>query len=158
MLAFTLFLFDCTPKQKRNSSVVSKSLKADPSFVTIDSAEVKANTIEYLLIFHSAGKTSEIYRVRNQDHSVEFAKNYMYAPLNYVNYQVSDLPTGLVWNIFYSKTSNAFYVTDKYDVHAAGDTIDRKSVSFSRNVATVVSMDDGKRYKIGLKKIWCPLP
>ena len=71
-----------------------------------------------------------------------------------MNYQINDLPTGLIWNIFYKKSSNEFYITDKYDTHAIGDTIDRKSVNFSKNNVIVISTKSSRNYKINFKRIY----
>lgn len=163
LFSICVFMYSCNQNKSNYSSsnyknLIAKSQKIDinpdSDFVKIDSAKIGSNTLEYRLLFHSKNKTAEVYRIKNQDHSIEFYKSYYYVPLDYVSYQINDLPTGLIWNIFYKKSSNEFYITDKYDTNVIGDTIDRKSVNFSKNNVILISTKSSRNYKINFKRIY----
>lgn len=147
---------------ERGDSVISQSVylqenTRSDSLVVLDSTVAHQGVFDYVLSLHLKDTIVPVYRVQNQDNSVEMVKKYsaksssQYA---YDCFEVADLPTGLTWNILYNKKDTAFYITDKYDVQALGDTIDRSSVNFKLKDAIVVSPVNGARYKINLKKIW----
>lgn len=122
--------------------------------ITIDSQRISSDTYDYRLLYYTNGKQQEVYRLKNQDYSVELKRKYVYSPLSYVCFEVSDLPTGLTWDILYESKSKFFFITDHYDIHAVGDTLDRTTVNFNNKVATIVSGNNGQRYSIKLNKLW----
>lgn len=123
--------------------------------ITIDSQRISDGTISYSLLYNINGRGRvEIYHVLNQDYSIEFKRKYIYDPLDYACFEVSDLPTGLTWDILFDNKSKSFFITEHYDIHALGDTLDRSSVNFNIRVATVISGDQGRRYNIKLSKLW----
>ncbi len=128
---------------------------SNSNFVSIDSVIKSANNLNYQLIFNSNGTKNKIYEIENQDNSIEFKKKYSFKPLGYFCYEINDLPTGLAWDILFNIKHNTFYLTEKYDIHAIGDTLDRKSVDFSKGTAKVFSTAEKNRiYNIKLKRIW----
>lgn len=127
----------------------------DTCFVIIDSVLKSPNIIEYRLIFSCQNKKNEIYKIENQDHSIEFKKKYLNKSLGYVCYEINDLPTGLVWNILYDIKNKSFYKTEEYDKQAIGDSIDRQSIDFKKRKAIVISASEkSKKYTIKLNEIW----
>jgi hypothetical protein len=128
---------------------------SDTSFLKIDSLVKSPNIIEYRLIFSYRNKKNEIYKIENQDHSIEFKKKYLNKSLGYVCYEINDLPTGLVWNILYDIKNKSFYKTEEYDKQAIGDTLDRQSIDFKKRKAIVISASvKSKKYTIKLNEIW----
>ena len=162
--AFVLFTF-CENKSKvklehTKGSILkiknkSQNKKLDSTFVTIDSIIESPNVIIYKLIYTSKENRKTIYEIENQDHSIEIKKKYMYKKLGYTCYEINDLPTGLIWNIIFEIKNKSFYITEKYDSQAVGDTLDRKSVNFSNQTAKIYSViDKNKNYTVKLKKNW----
>lgn len=163
----SLFITGCGYKPQatveRNDSVISRSVypkenSANAPLVVLDSTATHDGVFDCILSLHLKDTTVVVYAVHNQDNSIEMAKKYSAISRNqkhpYDCYEVADLPTGLTWNILYNKEDTTFYITDKYDVQALGDTIDRRSINFQTHDAVVTSPVSRRRYKIDLKKIW----
>lgn len=130
--------------------------REDSSYVSVDSVLRQAGVFDYVLLFHSDDKINEIYRVENQDNSIELKKKYSVnnKKQKYICFEVADLPTGITWNILYNQKSSSFFITDKYDMEALGDTLDRNSVNFTSKTATIVSDVNKNSYQVKLKQIW----
>lgn len=126
----------------------------DSSFVKIDSIRINRHALYYRLIFRYRGKDFIVYKVLNEEYSLEFQKYYEYKPMDLVCYEVSDLPTGLIWDVIYRRSTHSFYLTEPYDNQAIGDTIDRKSFNFTKNYAIAIDNISKKRYKVKIKEIW----
>ena len=144
-------------KQNIDKTLTSDKSKSDPTdsyFVITDSIVKSSNCINYQLFFISKEKKKKIYEIKNQDHSIEFKKKYYCKPLGYICYEINDLPTGLSWDILYEIKNHAFYRTEKYDIQAVGDTLDRKSVDFTNGFVKINSIiEKNKIYSIKLTKI-----
>ncbi|MCK9403717.1 MAG: hypothetical protein M0Q26_10000 [Chitinophagaceae bacterium] len=161
---FILLITSCNSKQtkleNKDSSINSLDAltgtvkHADSNYIMIDSQRISKDTYDYVLIYYNGSQKREVYRLRNQDYSVEFKKKYAYIPTDYICYEVADLPTGLTWDILFDNKSKSFFITEHYDVHAVGDTLDRATVNFDKRIASVVSGDKGNRYSIKLNKLW----
>jgi hypothetical protein len=160
ILSFLLFI-SCKRNQKSeivkknasNSHQITDKIEKQYIYIAIDSERISLDTYDYILLYIEHGKRKEVYRLRNQDYSIVFKKNYEYQPLNYICYEVSDLPTGSTWEILYDRKSKSFFITDHFDLQAIGDTLDRTSVNFKEKYATVVSTCNKKTYNIKLKNL-----
>lgn len=148
-------------KVAKNDSVVGQNVylqgnKKNASPVELDSTATHQGVFDYILSLHLKDTIDTVYRIQNHDNSVEMAKKYSITSGQYAYdcFEIADLPTGLTWNIFYDKRDTVFYITDKYDVQALGDTIERNSINFKLKTATVVSPVNETRYKVNLTKIW----
>jgi hypothetical protein len=159
-MILSLIIFGCKKPKSEPHDIGIKNpefsdVLMDTNLVRIDSFVKSKDIIIYKLIYSDKNIDKKIYEIENQDHSIEFQKKYTYKPLSYVCYEINDLPTGLTWDVFYNMESKSFYETEKYDVHAVGDTLDRNSVDFQERKAIVISASDkSKKYTIKLNKIW----
>lgn len=134
----------------------SQKVDLDNPYISIDSVKKDLGVIEYLLFLNKGGKKVRVYSVESQDYSVELWEKYSVANdgHDYVCFEIADLPTGLTWNVIYDKKQGEVFVTDKYDVQALGDTLDRHSVDFRARRASIVSDINEERYSVNLNKIW----
>ncbi|QQL51348.1 hypothetical protein [Mucilaginibacter ginkgonis] len=121
----------------------------------IDSSLTAGKNVFYYRLLLKVGKeTRELYRVKNRDHSIEFKRQRIKQPLQFISYEVYDLPTGVTWNVLFHSISKLCYVTDHYDFEAMGDKLIANSVDFNHMTAKVLTYRTKRIYTIKLKKIW----
>jgi hypothetical protein len=101
------------------------------------------------------GETHLVYEVLNEDYNLEFSLRYRFLGTdhNFECYEVNDLPTGVCWNIFFDRIGKAYYQSEKFDLKAIGDSIDRRTVNFKNLTAKVFSNVDKQIYTIKLIKL-----
>jgi hypothetical protein len=136
-----------------------KAQRADTVYIEKTKLDKKDNSICYLLKYQSQGMDNEIYRLKVEDFEGELIFGYSYKDSlkDYMFYSIVSYGAGVGHGIMFNKRDTTFYLTDVYDFSAIGDRIVRKSVSFDKKEATVMTKkDEGKTayYRIKLKKIW----
>lgn len=117
----------------------------DTVVIIIDSATKKNNSFDFVLLFFNGNRKTEIFRVKNQDYSIElnFKNDYTDNINKFSLYFLEDLPTGQNKAIFFNRRDKAFYITDWYD-DGGGEFLLFWLVDFMKLKVKVVSVNLNK--------------
>jgi hypothetical protein len=152
---FFLTIIGCNNNLQKKEKLNSELLIEQKGYLKIDSIKINNITIDYKLFFYLKGNRWLISKIRNQDNSIIFKKKFSVIKrnFNYDCYEVNDLTTGLLWNFLHNKNNDEIFETEKYDLEAVGDTLDRNKVNFDNHTSVIFSSYYKKSYLIQLKKI-----
>lgn len=132
-----------------NAADVDKTEIKDSLY--IDTTKCVKETNECDIVIRLCGKT--IYSVKSSDGNIEIDYNSSLIKRNkhYVFMNVNDLAVGVTWNIVVIKETGEVFVTDKYDVHAVGDSIIPYTISKNnRSIMVRSAVDSSKTYFVKL--------
>lgn len=157
-ILFFSFILSCNKYNKLKYEEKSELdlVRTEKSYLRIDSVRIDNITLDYNFYFCIKNKKKLLIRIRNQDNSIIFKKKFSAdnKGIVYDCYEVNDLVTGIVWNFLHNKNTNYVYETDKYDIKAIGDTLDRHKVNFEKLNAIIYSNYENRTYKIHIRKIY----